>query len=115
MSGVTAADLATEQSRTAKCTALGGTYTPADTIATSAAALAEGLTKPLEEQVKTTTAANSTLTTQVATLTTELNAVKANVAALHAGRDADQAHARLGQGQDRRRLRRRGRRHRASR
>ena len=80
--GVTTADLATEQSRTTKCTALGGAYTPADTIATSAAALAEGMTKPLDEQVKTTTAANSTLTTQVATLTTELNAVKANVASL---------------------------------
>ena len=53
--GVTAADLATVESRTAKCTALGGTYTPADTITTQASALSEGLTKPIEERLLTAT------------------------------------------------------------
>ena len=54
--GVTTADLATVESRTAKCTALGGTYTPADTITTQASALAEGLTKPIEERFNAATA-----------------------------------------------------------
>ena len=59
---MTTADLATVESRTAKCAALGGTYTPADTIATQASALAEGLTKPIEERFNLATASNTTLT-----------------------------------------------------
>ena len=82
--GVTTADLATVESRTAKCTALGGTYTPADTIATQASALAEGLTKPLEARFNLATASNTTLTSQVAALTTEVTALKTQVSGLQA-------------------------------
>lgn len=73
--GVTTADLATVETRTAKCLALGGTYTPADATQSSVAALAEGVTKPLQEKVNTTTAANTTLTN-------DLNAAKTQIASL---------------------------------
>jgi hypothetical protein len=82
--GVTAADLATVDSRTTRCAALGGVYTPADQIVTQAAALAEGLTKPIEVRFNLATAANTTLTTQVAALTGEVDALKAEVAGLQA-------------------------------
>ena len=80
--GVTAADLADVASRTAKCTALGGVYTAADTIQTSAAALAEGMTEPLAHEVDTLKAQGTTLSSQVATLTTELNAAKTQLSSL---------------------------------
>ena len=80
--GVTSADLASEASRTAKCTALGGVYTKADTIQTTTAALAEGLTTPLEEEIAALKTQGTTLTSQVATLTTELNAAKTQIASL---------------------------------
>jgi hypothetical protein len=82
--GVTAADLATVDARTAKCAALGGTYTPADQIVTQSASLAEGLTKPIEERFNAATASNTTLTAQVAALNTEVTSLKAQVAGLQA-------------------------------
>jgi hypothetical protein len=82
--GVTSADLATVDSRTAKCAALGGTYTKADDIATQASALAEGLTKPIQERFNVATASNTTLTAQVAALTTEVNALKTQVSGMQA-------------------------------
>ncbi len=82
--GVTTADLATVESRTAKCTALGGTYTPADTITTQASALAEGLTKPIEERLLTANTSNTTLTSQVTALTNEVNTLKTQVAGMQA-------------------------------
>jgi hypothetical protein len=80
--GVTTADLADEASRTARCAALGGTYTKADALQTSAAALAEGQTDPLEEEIGTLKTQGTTLASQAAILTTELNATKTQVAAL---------------------------------
>lgn len=60
---------------TAACKALGGTYTPADAIAGSATALAEGMTKPIEQKL-------TTATTQVANLASELSAAKTQLAGM---------------------------------
>ena len=85
--GVTPADLATVESRTAKCIALGGVYGRATmtTTTTQASALAEGLTKPIEERLlNAATASNTTLTSQVTALTNEVNTLKAQVSGMQA-------------------------------
>jgi hypothetical protein len=82
--GVTAADLATVEARVNKCTQLGGVYVPADEIATQASALAEGLTKPIEERLLGANTSNTTLTSQVTALTNEVNTLKAQVSGMQA-------------------------------
>ena len=45
---------------------MGGIYIPADTLSTTPASLAAGLTTPMQEEINTLKAANTTQTTQVA-------------------------------------------------
>ena len=53
-------------------------------ITTQASALAEGLTKPIEERFNAATASNTTLTSQVTALTNEVNSLKSQVAGMQA-------------------------------
>ncbi len=86
--GVTAADLATVDSRTAKCAALGGTYTPADLIQSNATALATGTlaeaAEPLNEEIDALEAANATLTAEKNAITADLATLAAELTTLKA-------------------------------
>ena len=113
--GVTPADLATVASRTAKCTALGGIYTPADTIDHAGARAGRGPDEADRGGARhARTASNTTLTSQVTALTNEVNTAQDPGLRDACRRHADQAHRRLGQGQDRRLQGRRGHRQRAA-
>lgn len=83
--GVTADELATPAAAQSACTALGGTYTAADAVQTTAAALAAGTIEaevtPLQTQI-------TLLTGNAAKLTTDLNAAVAARAAADAAKAA---------------------------
>lgn len=64
-------DLATPAGAQTACQAKGGTYRAADTIASTAASLATGLTTPLQAQITTLTEDNAELTEANTTLTAE--------------------------------------------
>jgi hypothetical protein len=74
--GFTTADFASAATAKAACEAKGGTYVVADTVQSTAAAWAAGLTEPLEEEIDTLQADNASLGDKLKTLTEQNDALK---------------------------------------
>jgi hypothetical protein len=90
--GVDLAALSSVGDFSSACTALGGTYRPADTSSALAtgliAAAVDAASAPLNDQIGTLTGQVSTLTSRVSTLTAEVTSLTGQVGTLTTQRDA---------------------------